>query len=257
MSIQPLLDHAAPYLLVVARLSGLFLAGPVLAGRMVPRRVRALLTVVFAAAIYPALPGRLQTPPDADLFALLPLVFTELLIGATIGWIASLPLAGMELAGMIMGHQMGLSIARAYNPEADTDSEVVGQISYYLGIGAFLAIGGLDGLYLGVLRSFDRLPIGGFGASGLPFGMFIGVLSSGFELALRVSAPVVCAIFLVMIAIGFVMKTMPQINVMSVGFAVKIVCGLGALAASLVVLDQVAGDEVGRVLHLILEWAGA
>ena len=53
------------------------------------------------------------------------------------------------------------------------------------------------------------------------------------------------------------MKTMPQINVMSVGFAIKIVCGLAVFAAGLTVLDQVAGDEVGRVLRIILEWAGA
>jgi flagellar biosynthetic protein FliR len=255
-SIQPLLDHVAPYLLVVVRLSGLFIFAPMLSSRMIPARVRAMLTVMFAAAIYPALPSSLQTPPDADLFSLLPMVFTELLIGLSIGLIASLPLMGMELAGMIMGHQMGMSIARAYNPEADTDSEVLGQLSYYLGLGAFIAMGGIDGLYLCILRSFGRIPVGGLDVGKVPLDTFVGVLSSGFELALRVSAPVVCAIFLVMIAIGFVMKTMPQINVMSVGFAIKILCGLVALGAGVAVLDQVAGEEVGRVLRVILDWAG-
>lgn len=256
-SIQPLFEHAAPYLLVVIRLSGLFIFAPMLSSRMIPARIRALLTVMFAAAIYPALPRTVQTPPDADLFSLLPMVFTELFIGLSIGLIASLPLMGMELAGMIMGHQMGMSIARAYNPEADTDSDVLGQLSYYLGLGAFTAVDGLDGLYLCILRSFDRVPIGRLGIARVPLDTFVGVLSAGFELALRVSAPVVCTIFLVMIAIGFVMKTMPQINVMSVGFAIKILCGLVAFAASVAVLDQVAGEEVGRVLRVILDWAGA
>lgn len=256
LSIQPLLEHAAPYFMVVVRLSGLFIFAPMLSSRMVPVRVRALLTIMFAGAIYPALPSALQVPPDADLFSLLPMVFTELLIGLVIGLVASLPLMGMEMAGMVMGHQMGMSIARAYNPEADTDSEVIGQICYYLGLGAFVSIGGLDALYLSILRSFGRIPVGALGVDRIPLDTFVAILTAGFELALRVSAPVVCAIFLVMIAIGFVMKTMPQINVMSVGFAVKILCGLVTLAAGLAVLDQVAGEEVGRVLRIVLDWAG-
>jgi flagellar biosynthetic protein FliR len=252
--VAPLLDHAPAYMLVVVRLGGLFMFAPMLASRMIPARVRALLTIMFAAAIYPALPGAWQTPPDAGMFDLLPMIFSELLIGATIGLIASLPLMAMEMGGMIMGHQMGLSIARSYNPEADTDSEVLGQVSYYLGMGAFVAIGGLEALYLCILRSFDRIPVGGMGVERIPLDMFVRTLSAGFELALRVAAPVVCAIFLVMIAIGFVMKTMPQINVMSIGFAVKILCGLVVMAASAAVLDQVAGEEVGRVLRLLLDW---
>lgn len=256
-SIQPLLDHAVPYLLVVFRLAGLFLFAPLLSSRMVPGRIRALLTVMFAGAIYPALPAASQAAPDADLLGLLPLISCELLVGATIGLVASLPLMGMEMAGMVMGHQMGLSIARSYNPEADTDSEVLGQICYYLGLGAFIAMGGLNGLYLCILRSFERVPVGGPGGSAPALGMVVGTLSAGFELALRVSAPVVCAIFLVMIAIGFVMKTMPQINVMSVGFAIKILCGLVVLAAAVAVLEQVSGEESGRVLRMLIEWAGA
>lgn len=256
-SIQPLLDHAVPYLLVVFRLAGLFLFAPLLSSRMVPGRIRALLAVMFAGAIYPAVPSAVQAAPDTDLFGLLPLVSCELLVGATIGLVASLPLMGMELAGMIMGHQMGLSIARSYNPEADTDSEVVGQLCYYLGLGAFVAMGGLNALYLCILRSFERVPAGFVGGRSPPLEMVVGTLGAGFELALRVSAPVVCAIFLVMIAIGFVMKTMPQINVMSVGFAIKILCGLVVLAASVAVLDQVSGDETERVLIAVLEWAGA
>jgi flagellar biosynthesis protein FliR len=58
-----------------------------------------------------------------------------------------------------------------------------------------------------------------------------------------------------MIAMGFVSKTMPQINIMSVGFTIKILFGLGMLAASLGAMQHATGDEIQRVLRLATGWA--
>jgi flagellar biosynthesis protein FliR len=48
---------------------------------------------------------------------------------------------------------------------------------------------------------------------------------------------------------------MPQINVLSVGFIFKILCGLGAVAVSLTAMQQAAGDEIHRVLAMVFDWA--
>ncbi|MCH7766513.1 MAG: flagellar biosynthetic protein FliR [Acidobacteria bacterium] len=55
-----------------------------------------------------------------------------------------------------------------------------------------------------------------------PLDMVIGTLSASFELCLRVAAPIVTVILLIMIAMGFIMKTMPQINVLTIGFAMAL-----------------------------------
>ena len=74
-------------------------------------------------------------------------------------------------------------------------------------------------------------------------------------MALRISAPAVALVFLVMVAMGFVMKTMPQINVMSVGFAIKILVGILATAMATQVIANVASDETLRVLDVLASWA--
>jgi len=82
----------------------------------------------------------------------------------------------------------------------------------------------------------------------------VGTLASGFALAVRVSAPVLAAVTLVLVSMGFIMKTMPAINVLSVGFAIKIICGIGISIAGLNIIAGVAGDEINRVLELIAAW---
>ena len=91
-------------------------------------KFRALLVVMLAAAVYPGLSTGVQHPPEATVLTIAPLVVSETLIGLTIGFIASLPIMCLDLAGFIMGHQMGLSLSRVYNPDTATDTDVLGQV---------------------------------------------------------------------------------------------------------------------------------
>jgi flagellar biosynthetic protein FliR len=102
--------------------------------------------------------------------------------------------------------------------------------------------------------TFKSVPVGAFAIDRVPLDAVVGVVASGVELAMRVAAPVLSIVFLLMIALGFVMKTMPQINVMSVGFTVKILFGIAMLAASLAAMQQAGAEEIERVLRLVVEW---
>ena len=251
--IEPLIAHAVPFALVATRLIGLFVFAPMLTSVSIPSRVRVLLAVMLSAAVYPSIPVSYADVP-LDLFGLLPLLVSETLIGVCVGVIASVPVMILQLAGHVTGFQMGLSMATVYNPEFETNSDVVGETLFYLGFAVFLAVGGLEATYAALLTTFERVPLGGMAISSLPLETYVGLASSGFEMALRVSGPAMAMVFLILVAMGFIMKTMPQINVMSVGFAIKIVVGLLATAMALQVIANVAGDETERILTILAEW---
>ncbi len=257
MNIEPLLNHLVPFALVVARLGGLFLFTPILANKGMPRKFRALLAVMFGAAVYPGLPSSAQTNLDITLAGLVPLILSETLIGMIMGFIAGLPLISLDMAGTIMGHQMGMGLGRVYNPDLGGDSDSLGQILMYTGLAGFVAMNGVDAVFLALMYTFGRVPIGSFGgggAGGVPLDAIVGVLTSGTELGLRIAAPILCIIFLLIIALGLIGKTMPQINIMSVGFTFKMFFGLAVLAASMVTIQHVTQDEVERVLGMVVEW---
>ena len=250
----PILEHATPYMLVLIRISGIFLAAPALSGLLIPVRIKAMLVVMFAVAIYPAVSVTSHIPPDVDLIVLAPVIVTELLIGLTIGMLAMLPLMGVQLAGMLTGYQMGLAMARAFDPNTGSNSVVVGQLLSYIALGAFLTMGGLDYLFLALVNTFEHVPIGGFWFDQSLLDTLLGTLTSAFQLGIRIAAPIVAIIMLIMVAMGFIMKTMPQINVLTIGFAIKIIAGLMVMAMSVTVIERAASEEIERVFILILDW---
>ncbi|MFG0282897.1 MAG: flagellar biosynthetic protein FliR [Phycisphaerales bacterium JB039] len=246
-----LLEHIPPFMLVLARLLGLFLFAPILGSRVLPRQARVALALSMAAAVYPFARA---APPDADIYTLAMMAFGEALIGVGIGLLASIPLVAFELGGMLMGYQMGLSVARAFNPEQDTQTDVVGQLMFYLALGAFVTLGGMEAMFAALVLTFQSAPVGTFWATGLPAEAILGLFGASFEIGLRVAAPGLAVSTLALVGMALVMKTMPQINILSVGFAIKIMIGLGVIALALKAVDSVAGVEIEQALGHIEQW---
>jgi len=120
-----LLDHVPPALLVICRIGGLAIYGPVIGSSIIPGRVRVMLAVILGLAVYPVL--NTQELGNAgwqmNLWSLGPAIALELLVGMVIGFLASLPLLTVQLGGLMMGHQMGLGFAKFFNPAMeDTDA---------------------------------------------------------------------------------------------------------------------------------------
>lgn len=253
VDIEPILAHAVPMLMVLSRIVGLFLFTPLLTSASVPIQFKALLALMFSIAVYPFVPAQ-TIPAVMDLPSLAPMMFTELLIGVVMGLIMGVPLMAIQMGGYLMGYQMGLSLAESFNPELDTNSSVVGQLLFYLSIFIYIGIGGFETMFVILADSFTTIGIGTFHAGDTPLEMLLAVLSSGFELALRVASPILGVVSMLMIAMGFIMKTMPQINIMSIGFSIQIIAGLTVLMLLIGTIGIVAGDEMMMVLENLHRW---
>ncbi len=251
-----LAGHAVPFTLFTSRLAGLFFFAPILSSLIVPMRFKALLVFMLGAAVYPMVPMRLDPSAAAhlDVISILPLVVSESVIGFSMGLIATTPLMALEMAGVLTGQQMGLGLARVYNPEAEYDVDVLGQLLFYIASGVFFSMGGLEVLFSSMIRSFERVPVGGFAVGQTPLDLLVGVVHSSFELAMRVSAPVSGIIFLVVIVLGAITKTMPQINIMSVGFTIKIIAGLTMMVTAVYAVQHGALETISRTLRLVEGW---
>lgn len=248
------IQEFGPWLLVFNRVLGVFMFTPLLASGVVPARFRALLAAVFAVAVYGFLPAPVREMPEASIAGHALMMFGELMIGACIGFIAGLPMVALEMAGHLMGHQMALSLAQSYNPELDANLNSVGSLLFFLGITSFVILGGPETVLMILTDTFTALPIGGFRAEQTPLDLVLAVLTSGTEIAFRVSAPTIGVIMASLVAMGFVMKSMPQINVLSVGFAVYIVGGLTILFFALFAINDVLAAHMIETLGLLADW---
>ena len=249
--------HVGPVMLVIMRIGGLAVFGPILSGAMIPARVRIMLVFLAGFGAYGLLASNGLAPVTVSLepLSLLPLAAGEVAIGALIGFIAALPLLALRTGGLICGQQMGLGFARFYNPAAGEETDVIEQLFYFLGLAGFILIGGLEAMFIAVLHSFEYINAGIFLSGNGVMDILIGLLLSSLEIGMRVALPLLGVIFLETIAMGFVSKTVPQLNVLSLGFPLRIMVGLGVVIAGLAIIDQVAMEFLGSALDTLHDWA--
>ena len=91
---ETILAHVPAAMLVIFRIGGLMILGPLFSSPAVILRVRVMLAVLIGLAVYPLLSAeRLGTAGfELELWSLAPLVVMEITVGMLVGFAASLPL---------------------------------------------------------------------------------------------------------------------------------------------------------------------
>lgn len=255
VGLDPLLAHLPAWLLVLFRISGIFMLGPFFGSSVIPTRVKIFLALGLSFCVYPMLLGSavdgvaqqsiLQiTAHGLSLWSLAALVASELMVGLVIGFGATLPLFGIQIGGQIIDQQLGLGLAGVYNPDIDADSGIISQFYFLTALAFFLILNGHQALLGVMVGSFHHVPLGGYVPDGQLIALVIGLMQSMFELAIGVAAPLLCLVFLETVAMGFIARTVPQLNIMSVGFSLRIIVGLFVLIGGLVGMMLIFQDAL-------------
>ena len=243
------------------RLSGMFIFAPIFGSNVVFARLKVFLVLGLSFCIYPILltPGSASSAmimpvilEGLSLWTLAGVVAMELLIGLVIGYGASLPLIGMQIGGRVVDQQMGLGLAGVLNPEFNEQTGVVSQFYFILALTVFVILGGHRVLVASLVGSFSTIPLGGFYADGHMLDLILGLLTTIFDLALRVAAPLLCLIFLETIALGFIARTVPQMNILSIGFALRIMVGVFLLIGAISIENDVFVQSMQHTLSQLM-----
>jgi flagellar biosynthetic protein FliR len=247
------------------RLTGIFMLAPVFGSATIPRTVKVMLVLTLSFCIYPMLlnPGHesaAMLAPIIDhglsLWRLLPDIALELLVGLVIGYCASLPLIGMQVGGDIIDKQIGIGFADVVNPETGEQSGVIANVLFMMALAIFLIFGGHRVMLMVLIGSFNSVPIGGFqDFEGLVV-MVVGMLTVAFHTGFRIAAPLLCFIFLETVAMGFIARTVPQLNIMSVGFTIRILNGTLLLIAMTAIVAWVYAGQMAAMLETLSSYFG-
>jgi flagellar biosynthetic protein FliR len=163
--------------------------------------------------------------PDSFLPLLL-MIMSEALIGAALGFTARLIFAAAQLAGEVMGMQIGFSVANVIDPVSRANISLIGQVQYVFAILIFLATNAHHVFFSVIADSFQIAPSLFFHGSANWMSVIVELARNMFILAVKLSIPVIAVIFLSNVGLGIVARTVPQINVFIVGFPLHIAIGL-------------------------------
>jgi flagellar biosynthetic protein FliR len=225
--------------LVLARLSGVLLVAPAFAHVAVPPRLRVMIAIVMGLAVV----GRVGEPVAAgSVLGLLIGIGCEVVVGLAVGYSARLAIAGIELAASHVGQQAGISLVEAFDPFSGEEYDTVRRLFELLAIVVFLAVGGHRMLIDGLLRTFDAVPLGGLLSCRSALGVVVSLVAASFVLALKAAAPVLLAMLLTTALLGLVQRSIPQMNILSIGLPVRVLAGMLAMAAALGVLTPLLDE---------------
>lgn len=235
--------------LVVLRSSALVAAAPVFSTRAVPARARLALGLVLGFAVWSGAGSPTPGVP-ATLGALLLAAVGETILGLSAGLGARLVLEAALGAGQAAALTMGLGYGALLDPASGAESTVVGELLAMLALASCVALGFHREAVLWLARSVMAHPPG---APPAWEAMAQGVLTHGLvgtALAVRLAFPVLAAAVFGHSVLGVLSRLTPQLNMGSLGFAVSLLAGGGALfavapAASLVAA-QMATAALGR-----------
>lgn len=237
--------------LVLFRVGGLLAFAPVFGSRQIPHIAKLALALWLTAILTPTLAAR----PYQPTLELLPLALRaagEAALGALLGYAARLVYSAIAMAGEFMGLQMGFGIASTIDPQFATQASVIAQFLDLFTILVFLALDGHHLFLQAIWGSFELVPVAGFAPGPRLLGGLVHLFSVTFVTALKLAAPVTVAAFLVNVALGFVARVVPQMNVFVVAMPLTIGVGLLTLMASLAFLAT-AGGGVFRGMGSSLE----
>ncbi|MDX2085855.1 MAG: flagellar biosynthetic protein FliR [Candidatus Melainabacteria bacterium] len=254
--------HVLAFMLVFSRIGGMIGASPLMQVIVVPPNLMIGLTAVVSLLLCPLVangyglfgqPATQQLPTHE--WALAVLIGQELMIGLLLGFSATLAFHGIRYMGTLLGLQMGLSVASQVDPATGGQNPVVGQWYLYLGLIVFMMLNLHHWLLVAVAHSFGHIPLGQVLTEkswGLLAERFIQLTADLFVTALMVGLPVLGVLLVVEVALAFMAKVMPQMNVFMVSMPLKVAIGLGMMAVTLpTVVEAMARQDQALIKTLM------
>jgi flagellar biosynthetic protein FliR len=254
VTVQSLLNSLPAYVLVFFRIAAAMVFAPLIGSVRIPKVVRAMLAMVLAAGLAPCVAPPVKWP--SDMWTLTAGIAGEILFGFAMGMSMNFVFIAVQWAGEIIAQQMGLTLAAVFDPSTGQQGTVMSDLYFMMTLTVFLVLGGHHALLIGVWKSFDALPLLSVGIDVHVFDLMVRLLHACTILAFQLAAPVLVTMLVVDLALGFVGKTMPQINVMSAGISMRGLVAMVVVIVGLTLTSTIIGKAIeSSMATIIASWS--
>lgn len=242
----------AAFVYPVARILALMLAAPVFSNRGVPRRIVLLIGLAVALALAPTVPPLPAVSPASAAGVLI--LAQQILIGIAMGFAVRIVFAAVDLAGELIGLQMGLSFAVFFDPGTSGQTPVVAEFFGLLATLIFLTLNAHLMMLAALSASFQLLPIDLAPVSAVSMAMLARWGTTIFAAGVLLALPLIAALLITNVALGVLTRAAPQLNLFAVGFPVTLMVGFGVLFLSLHLSAPVLERMFEQGLSALDQW---
>lgn len=232
MFFESIAENSEIYFLIFARIIALFMTAPVLSSPAIPAVVRNSLALMITIVIYP-FAGEYYISDGGISFIFLAL--GEVALGVITGFFLTIIFSIFQLAGQMFAVQMGFGASQVFDPMAQLQIPVIGQLFNFVALYVFISTGGFQKIFIkGIeesiryVRAFDL-----FVEQELLLEKAVTSLAILFEQALVIAFPMLGTLILLSVTMGLLAKASPQMNLMMIGFPIQITIGFVMIMISM------------------------
>jgi flagellar biosynthetic protein FliR len=241
------------FLSILLRLSIVLFMLPIFSTPELPPVVKALAAVAFSAVLFPIVRRSIQ-PFPLELAAFASVITGEMIYGILFALSMLVIFSAFELAGEVMGFEMGFGFAQVADPQSGTRFSVLAVWAQLLATMIFLSVNGHHVILKILVESFKLVPIGSFTIDSGIFARMITISGTLFKLAMQLAAPVLAVLILTQIGFGLMSKFAPQVNILATSFPLTITMGLLFFGITTVFWGEVGIESFTRLFHFLVNF---
>jgi len=216
------------FILIFVRVLSFLSTAPLLGHSVLPFQLRFWLGIFLGYTLLFLVDLR-NLNLSFDLLGFVILVSKEIFLGLTLGFSSSVMFYSVQFAGHLIGFDIGFSTSTAFDPEHSEPIPTLSQFKHYLSISIFLMLNGHHFLIQVLKSSFELVPISSFSVDSNFINFSLKLITFVFVSAVKISAPVLVALFLTDLSIGILSRVFPQMNIFMFAFSLKVMIGFLAL----------------------------
>lgn len=236
-------------------MSGVIFFNPIFGRQNIPAIVKVGLSLgmaYYAAYHFSHLPVSSYSTP-----VFLMAMIKEFAVGYALGFIVQLFLSTLHVGGELVDLQMGISMALLYDPASNSQISISGNLLTIMYTMLFFMTDSHVNLLALAMNSYLVIPMGVQGISP-QIGIFVAELF-GYILvyAVQLALPFIVMEIILEVAVGMMMRVVPNINVFVVNLQLKLMVGM---AVMMTVIPMMVGylQQLNSVmmerLHQVLQY---
>jgi flagellar biosynthetic protein FliR len=236
------------FLLLFFRFAALFIAVPIFDHKNIPMNIKAAIAFFFTVIFYASMP---PLHISIDVPTILIAILGEFMLGLSVGIALQLAYNVITFAGGQISFMMGFSMASAIDPQSGISMPIISQFLSLMALMVLFALNLHHWMLMFIDHTLHTVPLGGFVMSTNLFHYIMHATSNMFLVGFVIAFPIIALSWLADVIFGMLMKTMPQFNLLVIGFPIKIMVAFAVLIATLTAVMLVLKGQVQEAFNML------
>lgn len=250
--INVLLNSSYIFFLVLARMSGIFVASPIFGRRNIPGYFKIGFAFFLSMIVFTTYDFSYTIPSSILIFIFV--VIKEFIIGILIGYISYMIFSAILLAGQIIDNAIGFGMANVIDPMSEIQVPLLGNFLYLYMLVVFFGSDAHHLLIRAVVYSYKLVPIGYEGVKEEAAFSFLRFFAELFLIGVEISLPILMSMLIVDILLAVLSRAVPQMNVFVVGLPIKIALGFLVLVIILPFMNKMMFVLIDKIAVYTFEF---